>query len=318
MPVSLVAGAAGFLGSNLSRALLSRGHRVIGLDNFATSSGANLSNILDNRDFSFAIASVSDRSSWPKIEKPDFIFHLASPASPPKYQTLALETINANTVGTENLINFALENNSRILFASTSEVYGDPKISPQTEEYWGNVNPIGPRSVYDESKRLGETLMSHFERTRGLKGSIVRIFNTYGPGMDPDDGRVVSSFIRQALRGEPLTVYGDGTQTRSFCYVQDLISGIVAMSESENFGPFNLGNPIEIDLMTLGNIVASVLNVEPVFEFFDLPIDDPKQRCPDINRAKELLGWEPKIGIEEGLLLTASWMKEQIDLSNLG
>jgi nucleoside-diphosphate-sugar epimerase len=314
MPVSLVAGAAGFLGSNLARNLLSRGHRVIGLDNFATSSGANLSNLLENKNFSFVKASVSDRGSWPKIEAPDYIFHLASPASPPKYQTLAIETIRANTIGTENLINFALESNSRILFASTSEVYGDPKVSPQTEEYWGNVNPIGPRSVYDESKRLGETLMSHFERTRGLKGSIVRIFNTYGPGMDPHDGRVVSSFIRQALRGEPFTVYGDGTQTRSFCYVEDLISGIIKMAESENFGPLNLGNPTEINLLTLGNIVASVLHVDPVFEFLDLPIDDPKQRCPDINRAKELLGWDPKIGIKEGLLLTASWMKDQGDL----
>jgi nucleoside-diphosphate-sugar epimerase len=312
MPVSLVAGAAGFLGSNLARNLLSRGHRVIGLDNFATSSGTNLSNILDNRDFSFVTASVSDRSSWPKIEKPDFIFHLASPASPPKYQSLALETINANTVGTENLINLAMESNSRILFASTSEVYGDPQISPQREEYWGNVNPVGPRSVYDESKRLGETLMSFFFRERGLDGAIIRIFNTYGPGMDPLDGRVVSSFIRQGLSQEPFTVFGDGSQTRSFCFVDDLIDGIIAMAESGEFGPINLGNPNELNLLDLGKVVAQVLKIEPIFDFHMLPVDDPKQRCPDISRAMEILGWNPKTQIEEGVLLTSDWMRNLI------
>jgi dTDP-glucose 4,6-dehydratase len=237
---------------------------------------------------------------------------MASPASPPKYQALGYETMQANTKGTENLIHLAIENGSRLLFASTSEIYGDPKVTPQKESYWGNVNPIGPRSVYDESKRLGETLMSYFFRERGLDGAIIRIFNTYGPGMDPLDGRVVSSFIRQGLSQEPFTVYGDGSQTRSFCFVDDLIDGIIAMAESGEFGPINLGNPNELDLLTLGKVISKVLNIDPKFEFHELPIDDPKQRRPDISRAIETLGWEPKTEIEDGVLLTANWMRKLI------
>jgi dTDP-glucose 4,6-dehydratase len=236
---------------------------------------------------------------------------MASPASPPKYQLLGYETIQANTIGTENLIHLALENESRMLFASTSEVYGDPKVTPQKESYWGNVNPIGPRSVYDESKRLGETLMSFFSNERGLDGAIIRIFNTYGPGMDPWDGRVVSSFIRQGLRGEPFTVFGDGSQTRSFCFVEDLVVGIIAMAESREFGPVNLGNPKELDLISLGKLIANILGIDPKFTFHELPTDDPSQRCPDITLAMERLGWEPKIEIEEGISLTANWMKSR-------
>jgi nucleoside-diphosphate-sugar epimerase len=310
MPVSLVAGAAGFLGSNLSTKLLKEGHTVIGLDNLSTSTGQNLKALLEHKDFHFAEGSVSDQESLPKIKALDFIFHMASPASPPKDLELGYETIQANTAGTQNLINLALATGSRMVFASTSEIYGDPQVTPQSEDYWGNVNPIGPRSIYDESKRMGETLISFFKRERGLDAGIIRIFNTYGPGMDPEDGRVVSSFISQALKGKPFTIFGDGSQTRSFCYVDDLTSGIISMAESREFGPINLGNPTELDLISFGKLVASVLDVEPTFEFSELPTDDPKQRRPDIGRARELLGWEPVVGIEEGIKLTAAWMTQ--------
>lgn len=308
MTVSLVAGAAGFLGSHLARRLLMAGHHVIGVDNFSTSSSKNLEDILNDKNFRFVQASVSDNLQDLDLGNLSFVFHLASPASPPKYQKLGIETLRANTVGTENLISLAISNSARFIFASTSEVYGDPQVSPQPEEYWGNVNPIGPRSVYDESKRLGETLVAHYIREESLNGGIVRIFNTYGPGMDPFDGRVVSTFIRQALASEPFSIFGDGKQTRSFCYVDDLISGIILMAESLLSGPINLGNPAEIDLMRLGNEVASVLGTEPKFEFHDLPQDDPKQRKPDISKASSLLGWQPTTTLAEGLSKTASWM----------
>jgi nucleoside-diphosphate-sugar epimerase len=243
----------------------------------------------------------------------DFVFHLASPASPPKYQALGLETLKANTQGTENLIRFSLDHNSTFLFASTSEIYGDPQVTPQIESYWGNVNPIGPRSVYDESKRLGETLVSHFNRHKGLRGKIVRIFNTYGPGMDPFDGRVVSSFIRQAILHEPFSVFGNGTQTRSFCYIDDLVLGLIAMSESEESGPINLGNPYEINLLTLGGLIAQYLGVEPKFTFLELPEDDPKQRRPDITMARSKLSWEPLTDLETGIDKTTKWIKDFLE-----
>jgi dTDP-glucose 4,6-dehydratase len=309
MPRSLVLGAAGFLGSNLSAELLRRGHDVIGLDNYATSTEHNLSALRANHGFEFVEATVSDTSVWPEFEKLDYIFHLASPASPPKYQKLGLETLKANTLGTENLMNLSIKHNARFLFASTSEIYGDPAVTPQSEGYWGNVNTIGPRSVYDEAKRLGETLVSLFNREYGLDGSIIRIFNTYGPGMDPYDGRVVSSFIRQGLNSEPFSVFGDGSQTRSFCFVDDLIEGIIAMAESSQKGPINLGNPNEIDLLSLGKAVAQVLGIEAKFTFEELPEDDPKQRRPDITLAKKLLNWEPKVSLAEGIERTAAWIK---------
>lgn len=309
MVTSLVAGAAGFLGSNLSMELLRRGHKVLGVDNFCTSSPKNLAHLFNEERFEFLERSVSSLDPWPGFDRLDFIFHFASPASPPKYQELALETIKVNTVGTENLMKLALEHGSRFLFASTSEVYGDPQTSPQSETYWGNVNPIGPRSVYDEAKRLGETLVAHFSRELNLNGSIIRIFNTYGPGMDAFDGRVVSSFIRQGLDSEPFSVYGTGTQTRSFCYVDDLISGIIKMAESNERGPINLGNPNEIDLITLGHKVAESLGIDAEFEFHELPEDDPKQRRPDISMALEKLGWEPTIPLSEGIAKTADWLK---------
>jgi dTDP-glucose 4,6-dehydratase len=307
---ALVAGAAGFLGSNLCKALIAKDYKVLGVDNFATSSQKNLGPLLEVPNFSFLEASVTENSALDKTGAVDYVYHLASPASPPKYQKLGLETIRVNTIGTENLTEFALKHSARFLFASTSEIYGDPLVSPQPEKYWGNVNPIGPRSVYDEAKRLGETLVSHFVREEGLNGAIIRIFNTYGPGMDPFDGRVVSTFIRQVLQGEPMTVFGDGTQTRSFCYVDDLIRGIILMAESDQFGPINLGNPIEIDLLSLGQTVAKVLGVAPRFQHLDLPEDDPKQRNPDITRAKELLNWNPSVTLEEGIRKTATWMRD--------
>jgi dTDP-glucose 4,6-dehydratase len=308
--VSLVAGASGFLGSNLCRRLLREGHRVIGVDNHATGTIRNLQTEISDPRFEFIRASILDSSSLDGISGLDYIFHFASPASPPKYQALGLETLHVNTVGTENLLKIAEKNSARLVFASTSEVYGDPTVSPQPESYWGNVNPIGPRSVYDESKRLGETLVSHYASSLGVNGAIIRIFNTYGPGMDPFDGRVASTFIRQALAREPFTVFGKGSQTRSFCFVDDLIDGIWKFSQSHESGPMNLGNPLEIDLITLGETVARVLGLEAKFEFLPLPVDDPRQRRPDISMAKAKLGWEPKITLEAGIQITAKWMAE--------
>lgn len=309
-PISLVAGSSGFLGSNLTRELLSRGHRVIGLDNNLTSDGSNQAEFTGNSSFESLDFSVLDSERVMAVTHVDFVFHLASPASPPKYQTLALETIKANTIGTENLMRLAIKHSARFLFASTSEIYGNPLISPQPEHYWGNVNPIGPRSMYDESKRLGETLVSHFIKSEELNGAIIRIFNTYGPGMDPFDGRVVSTFIRQALNAEPFTVFGDGKQTRSFCFVDDMINGIIRMAESPEQGPVNLGNPTEIDLLTLGTIVARAVGTDASFHKLPGKEDDPRRRRPDISSAVEKLGWQPVVTLDEGVALTAKWMRQ--------
>jgi dTDP-glucose 4,6-dehydratase len=251
---------------------------------------------------------VVESSTLDAIGGLDYVFHFASPASPPKYLKLGLETIAVNTQGTQNLINVALRNSARLVFASTSEVYGDPLVSPQSEEYWGNVNPIGPRSVYDESKRLGETIVALHARNHDLRAGIVRIFNTYGPGMNPHDGRVVSTFIRQGISEEPFTIFGDGMQTRSFCFVDDLIEGVIAMAQSEEFGPVNLGNPREISLVELGGIIANLCGIKPKFVTLPLPQDDPKHRKPDISRASNLLGWQPRVGLEEGIRITRQWM----------
>lgn len=312
MKTAFVAGAAGFLGSNLTGALLSNNFRVFGLDNFATSNPVNLRDFEENPNFHLINSSVLDSTISQFDEKLDYVFHFASPASPPKYQALGLETLWANTIGTENLIKLSIKHSARFLFASTSEVYGDPLESPQSEGYWGNVNPIGPRSVYDESKRLGETLVYHYQHRSGLNGSIVRIFNTYGPGMDPEDGRVVSSFLRQALAGKPLQIYGDGKQTRSFCFVDDLIDGVLKLAMSNEFGPINLGNPKEFSILELAENIASTIGVPVALSFSTLPEDDPKQRCPDISLAKARLNWEPKVPLIEGLMLTADWMKKYL------
>jgi dTDP-glucose 4,6-dehydratase len=304
----LITGAAGFIGSNLAKAHLEQGDEVNGLDNLSTGQMRNIDHL---EGLNFINASVSESiSSLPR--RVDVVYHFASPASPEKYMALAMNTMEVNTSGTLSLLQFCLKTQARLVFASTSEVYGDPLVSPQTEEYWGNVNPIGPRSVYDESKRFGETLVAHFQREHKINAGIVRIFNTYGPNMDPFDGRVVSTFIRQALLGEPFTIFGDGSQTRSFCYVDDLVRGIVAMGLSSNPGPINLGNPRENTLLELAQMVTAIVGGSGDISFLDLPEDDPKKRNPDISRAINILGWEPSVSLEDGIKRTASWMSSSL------
>ena len=308
----LVTGAAGFLGSHLVDSLLADGHQVTGIDNFATGNRDNLAHLAETKDFDFVEQDICNGLGELSKLKFDQIFHMASPASPPQYLAMPVETMHVNTTATEMLLQYASKNESRLLFASTSEVYGDPHEHPQTESYWGNVNPIGPRSVYDEAKRFGETFVSHYQRNKLADAVIIRIFNTYGPRMDPDDGRVVSSFIRDGIKGKSFQVFGDGKQTRSFCYVSDLIRGIRAAMDSKITGPVNLGNPNEFTLLELATKVGAVLGIEPGLEFKDLPVDDPKQRQPNISYAKSALNWEPKIQLAEGLQLTADWMATQI------
>ncbi len=304
----LITGAAGFIGSNLAKAHLEQGDEVHGVDNLSTGQMRNIDHL---EGLNFVNASVSESiDSLPK--KVDVIYHFASPASPEKYMAQALNTMEVNTTGTLNLLNYAASVGSRLIFASTSEIYGDPLESPQQENYWGNVNPIGPRSVYDEAKRFGETLVSHFQREKLANAGIIRIFNTYGPNMDPYDGRVVSNFIRQALQGKPLTMYGSGEQTRSFCYIDDLVRGIMAMALSNQPGPINLGNPEERTLLNLAEIVLKITNSDSNLEFLELPEDDPKQRCPDITKAKSLLSWEPTVDISTGITRTADWISKCI------
>lgn len=315
MTKTLVTGAAGFLGSHLVDALLAAGQEVVGVDNFCTGNRKNLAHLQNTKQFKFHELDVSLGLGDLIDSKFDSIFHLASPASPPHYMKLALETMQVNTTGTQHLLKHSQSTGARLLFASTSEIYGNPLEHPQLESYWGNVNPIGPRSVYDEAKRFGETLLAHYDRADLADTVIIRIFNTYGPRLDPNDGRVVSSFLRDAILGKPLQVFGDGLQTRSFCYVSDLITGIIAAMESGISGPVNLGNPNEFTLLELAKRVGETLNIEPVIEFQNLPADDPKMRCPDISYAKSVLGWEPKIELLEGLALTAQWLKTQITKS---
>jgi dTDP-glucose 4,6-dehydratase len=315
MTKTLVTGAGGFLGSHLVDALLAAGQEVVGVDNFCTGNKANLAHLQDSKQFKFHELDVSLGVSDLTDSKFDSIFHLASPASPPHYLKLALETMQVNTTGTQHLLKLSQSTGARLLFASTSEIYGDPLEHPQHESYWGNVNPIGPRSVYDEAKRFGETLLAHYDQAGLADTVIIRIFNTYGPRLDSNDGRVVSSFLRDAILGKPLQVFGDGLQTRSFCYVSDLITGIIAAMDSGISGPVNLGNPNEFTLLELAKKVGETLNIEPVIEFQSLPTDDPRMRCPDISYAKSALGWEPKIELLEGLALTAQWLKTQITKS---
>ena len=304
----LITGVAGFIGSNLAKAHLYAGDQVIGIDNFSTGSRTNLnsSNSLEliESGITEAIAKLPDDVQ--------LVYHFASPASPEKYMAMAMNTMEVNTTGTLSLLQYCVKTGARLVFASTSEIYGDPLVSPQTEEYWGNVNPIGPRSVYDEAKRFGETIVAHFQREHKINAGIVRIFNTYGPNMDPFDGRVVSTFIRQALKGEPFTIFGDGNQTRSFCYIDDLVAGIVRMGSSSHPGPINLGNPKENTLLELAQMVVELVGGKGEIEFSELPEDDPKTRNPDITRAREILNWEPVLTIEEGLVKTADWMRKVI------
>jgi nucleoside-diphosphate-sugar epimerase len=304
----VITGVGGFIGSNLAKAHLDKDDEVFGVDNFSTGKKSNLDGL---EGLTFFESDVSD-SIGRLPAQADIVYHFASPASPEKYMAMAMNTMEVNTGGTLAMLNYSLTAGARFVFASTSEIYGDPLVSPQREDYWGNVNPIGPRSVYDEAKRFGETLVAHFQRETNVNAGIVRIFNTYGPNMDPYDGRVVSNFIRQALKGEPITIYGTGEQTRSFCYIDDLVQGIMAMGVSSHRGPINLGNPRENNLLELADMIISQLGSRSQIEFLPLPEDDPKQRNPDISRAREFLGWEPNVKLEDGISKTASWMASNL------
>jgi UDP-glucuronate decarboxylase len=307
----LVTGGAGFLGSNLVIKLISAGHDVVVVDNLLTGNLSNLEALIGSPRLTLHKSNIIDfvENLDENIEQ---IYHLASPASPPKYMQFPYETMLANTIGTDKLCQYALKNNSRILFSSTSEIYGDPLIHPQPESYWGNVNTLGVRSVYDESKRFGETIISHYNRSQQLNCIIVRIFNTYGPKMDPYDGRVVSNFIRQTLEKSPITMYGDGLQTRSFCYVDDLIDGLIRAMNAKEFGPINLGNPKEYTLIELSNLIAELIGTKQNLIFQKIPEDDPRMRKPVISKAKEFLSWEPSTELVDGLKPTIEWIKSRI------
>lgn len=307
---SLVTGGAGFLGSHLCDRLLAEGNDVVCLDNLSTGRLVNISHLESHPRFQFIEHDVAE--SLPALPMVDRIYHLASPASPPAYQRLALETMRANSEGTWNLLNLARESGARLLFASTSEVYGDPLEHPQQESYRGNVNTIGPRSMYDEAKRFGETLVVVATSTYGLDTRIARIFNTYGPRMAPEDGRVVSNFVVQAIRGAPLTIYGDGTQTRSFQYVDDTVDGLIRLMESSYTGPVNIGNPAELTVLEFATLVQKLTHSQSRIELCPLPGDDPKLRKPDISLAKSVLGWEPRTTIEVGMAITVDAIRQEI------
>lgn len=301
----IVTGGAGFLGSHLCDKLIEQGHEVICIDNLLTGSMQNISHLKDNPNFKFINHDVVQ--SLPEDFLVDQIYHLASPASPNKnssksYHAHPFETMEVNTLATWRLCELAVKKDARFLFASTSEIYGDPKEHPQKESYRGNVSTTGPRSVYDESKRFGETIVAAFVRSKGLDGRVIRIFNTYGPKMSLDDGRVVIEFVTAAMNNKPLPIFGNGKQTRSFCYVDDMTLGIIAAMEKGQSGEiYNIGNPNEFTILDLAEKVKALTSSNSELEFHDLPEDDPKQRCPDITKAKEKLGWEPKVQLEEGL-----------------
>lgn len=303
----VVAGGAGFLGSHLCDALIDRGDQVACVDNLSTGSKANIEHLVDQPGFDWILADVSKGLDVDGTV--DAVIDMASPASPKDYFALPIETLDVGSIGTRNCIELALANDARFLFASTSEVYGDPAVHPQTEDYWGNVNPVGIRSVYDEAKRFGEALTMAFVREHGLDARIARIFNTYGPRMKPDDGRVVSNFIVQALRGHPLTIYGDGKQTRSFCYVEDEVRGLLALLDAELLGPTNIGNPSEFTILELAELVHEVVGRTGVV-FEPLPEDDPIQRCPDISKAQRGLGWDPTVELVDGVPRTAEFFED--------
>jgi dTDP-glucose 4,6-dehydratase len=305
----VVTGGAGFLGSHLCEALVARGDSVICIDDLSTGSIDNIGRLMGLPTFDFIEADV--RLPMPSVGVVDTVAHLASPASPPDYLRHPLETLTVGSHGTENALSLARACDARFVLASTSEVYGDPAVHPQPEDYWGNVNPIGPRSVYDEAKRYAEALAMAYWREFGTRVGIVRIFNTFGPRMRPHDGRVVTNFIAQALSSDPLTIYGDGTQTRSFCYVDDLIRGIIAMINSSEVGPINLGNPVEYSVVELARLVLRLTNSLSRVEHHPLPCDDPTRRRPVIARAEEVLAWRPIVPMEWGLVRTVEWFRSR-------
>jgi len=321
MQTVYVAGGAGFIGSNLCQKLLNDSYCVVCIDNFLTSSSTNIENLQKNPNFHFVNLDISvfNEDVFKNLPKPDYIFHLASPASPNKnskrsYIALPIETLLVNTIGTYHLLNFAKKHNAVFLFASTSEIYGDPLVNLQNESYWGNVNPNGVRSCYDESKRCGEAMVMAFVRKFGIDGRIVRIFNTYGPKMQVDDGRVVSNFITQALKNQNLTIYGSGSQTRSFCYVDDLVNGLSLFMFGEDLKGevINLGNSNEKTISEFATIIKDLTNSNSEIVHEDLPEDDPKQRNPDISKAKKILNWEPKTNLTEGIKKTIEYFKNKI------
>jgi len=311
MAVILVTGGAGFVGSHLCERLLARGDEVICVDNFFTGRKANIAHLLPNPRFEL----IRHDIVHPLMVEADQIYNLACPASPPHYQFNPIKTIKTSTVGMVNMLGLAKRCRARLFQASTSEVYGDPEVHPQTEEYWGHVNPIGARSCYDEGKRVAESLCMNYHREHKLEIRIARIFNTYGPRMDPHDGRVVSNFITQALRGIPLTIFGEGKQTRSFCYVDDLVEGFIRlMDQDKTTGPINLGNPGEFTMIELAQLVLKLTGSKSPLKNEPLPADDPKQRCPDITKAKTLLDWSPKVPLEEGLKKTIPYYRQELGL----
>ena len=303
---TIVTGGAGFLGSHLCDLLLEKGHEVICIDNLVTGNTRNIEHIHSDR-FTYLKHDITNPIYFG--DKIDYIFHLASPASPIDYLDLPIQTLKVGALGTYNMLGLAKEKGARFFLASTSEVYGDPLVNPQTEEYWGNVNPIGPRGVYDEAKRYAEAITMAYHRYHKVDTRIVRIFNTYGPRMRINDGRVVPNFIGQALRGEDITVYGDGSQTRSFCYVSDEVEGIYRLMMADYSLPVNIGNPQEHTIIEFANIILKMMGSGSKIVFNDLPVDDPKQRRPDISKAQNLLGWEPKVGLEKGLKETIGYFR---------
>jgi dTDP-glucose 4,6-dehydratase len=303
---TIVTGGAGFLGSHLCDLLLKKGHEVICIDNLVTGNTRNIEHIQSER-FTYLKHDITKPIYFG--DKIDYIFHLASPASPVDYLELPIQTLKVGALGTYNMLGLAKEKGARFFLASTSEVYGDPLVNPQTEEYWGNVNPIGPRGVYDEAKRYAEAITMAYHRYHKVDTRIVRIFNTYGPRMRINDGRVVPNFIGQALRGEDITVYGDGSQTRSFCYVSDEVEGLYRLMMSDYSLPVNIGNPEEHTILEFAQIILKMVGGGSKIVFKELPEDDPKQRRPDIGKARELLGWEPKVGLEEGLRETIGYFR---------
>ena len=307
----LITGGAGFLGSHLCTRFLAEGHQVIAMDNLITGTTRNIEHLAGRDDFLFI---KHDVTNYIYVEGPlDAILHFASPASPSDYLELPIQTLKVGALGTHKALGLAMGKKARFLLASTSEVYGDPLVHPQKEDYWGNVNPIGPRGVYDEAKRFAEALTMAYHRAHGVETRIARIFNTYGPSMRLDDGRVVPNFIGQALRGEPLTVYGDGSQTRSFCYVSDLVEGIYRLLLSDEVEPVNLGNPAEMRILDFAHLVNRLAGSKAgiVYEDFRIP-DDPQVRQPDISKARRVLNWEPKVDLEEGLQKTIKWFRERL------
>jgi len=312
MPRSLVTGGAGFLGSHLCEYLLAKGHEVIAMDNLLTGAIANIEHLQGER-FRFIKHDVTE---YIYLAGPvDYVWHFASPASPLDYLQLPIHTLKVGSMGTHKVLGLAMEKKARMLLASPSEVYGDPLVHPQTEDYWGNVNPVGPRGVYDEAKRFAEALTMAYHRYNGVDTKIVRIFNTYGPRMRPNDGRAIPTFIPQALRHEPITIFGDGSQTRSFCFVQDLIEGIYRLMMSDQHEPVNIGNPQEMTIRRMAETIIRMTGSRSKLVSKPLPVDDPKVRQPNISLAKKRLGWEPHYSLEQGLAVTIPWFKKALQIA---